>query len=450
MKNILPLLLIFLLTACGSQNNLADIEAKRPSWAKAKPIVSGHYVGIGQARKTTSMQHYQQNARNNALKEIAEEISVNISSTSVLRKLEMESAYSEDYTSNIVTSSDELLEGYELIDTYEDEMYYFVYYQLDKAKYQQLKQERLDRAKNKAMNNLQQSKQHLKNNDALQSLGAIIKALEDIRSHFHEDLEATVDNQTVYLDNYLVNEFQTILNNIQMRPEKRSIRVTRGQSSEPVEFKIFYNTIPLKQFPVKGHFDLQTLHFDQKTSNYNGLVQFNLEKINSAKNQGTVSVKTDIEKILTMHTQDLLIRNLIRKLSVQQFSVAINITQPAFYITIPKGNNGQNFSQLKTAFADKIREKNFRIVENKSAADYIIDLDGDFSDVSVVNNRTIAWLQLNVEISDQQRKTLFQSNDQKYKGLDLNDKQSAISDAFKNASAAIKKWIFDEFYYDEF
>ena len=80
-----------LLTSCGSPKEVAPIEppAPRPSWVSSKPINSGMYSGIGMAYKSAGADYIAM-AKNNALNDLASEISVNISSSSLFYQIEQD------------------------------------------------------------------------------------------------------------------------------------------------------------------------------------------------------------------------------------------------------------------------------------------------------------------------------------------------------------------------
>jgi len=124
------LLLSAILTQCVSTKTLPV----KPSWIEKKPVDSESYLGIGASPKNSKNTDYQQLAKSNALNDLASEISVRISNTSLLYTLSSNNTLKETFDSKTYTSTKEDLEGYEMVDSFEDETNYWVFYKLSKQK----------------------------------------------------------------------------------------------------------------------------------------------------------------------------------------------------------------------------------------------------------------------------------------------------------------------------
>jgi len=57
-----------------------------------------------------------------------------------LNSLEVNDSFSEEFISNVSTSTDEKIQDYEVAGSWEDKNEYWIYYRLDKARYQAAKQ----------------------------------------------------------------------------------------------------------------------------------------------------------------------------------------------------------------------------------------------------------------------------------------------------------------------
>ena len=114
MKYIYLFLLPFVFS-CGVKKT-ASIEPMpvAPNWVQQKPIENFYYSGIGMAVKSGN--NYQAIAKNNALNDLASEISVQINSTSVLYQIESNEQFREDFRANTRLSSIENIEGRKLIE----------------------------------------------------------------------------------------------------------------------------------------------------------------------------------------------------------------------------------------------------------------------------------------------------------------------------------------------
>ena len=75
LKNSIALVALIFLSA-----GLLYSAPKKPGWVKKRPNIKGYYIGIGIAEKTKGYKDYLRQAKNNALNELASEITINISS----------------------------------------------------------------------------------------------------------------------------------------------------------------------------------------------------------------------------------------------------------------------------------------------------------------------------------------------------------------------------------
>src|SRR6056297_236483 len=107
MARQLSLLTVILLFA-----GITAMQAAKPKWVKKRPSEKEYYIGIGMAYKNqTSGLDYAKRARTDALKEMASEIEVNVSSNSLMRKFEDNYEFRETFESEISTSAEENLTG---------------------------------------------------------------------------------------------------------------------------------------------------------------------------------------------------------------------------------------------------------------------------------------------------------------------------------------------------
>ena len=118
-------------------------QDNRPSWLKSRPIDHAYYVGISGTSKTNNEFDYASNTKSKALEDLASEIKVKVESNSVLFQLERNDAFRDSYESVIKSKTSQEIEGFELVDAWETETEYWVYYRLSKAifKEQQLKKQ---------------------------------------------------------------------------------------------------------------------------------------------------------------------------------------------------------------------------------------------------------------------------------------------------------------------
>ena len=135
-KKLLPIILLLLFQSLFAKT--------MPDWVKSRPIDKNYYIGIGVAKKSKKNKDYIQYAKDSALKNLASEISVNISGEVISKVMEKNGINKEELISNIKTSTQAKLQGYELVGTWEDKNNYWVYYHLSKEKYKAQQKKKRD------------------------------------------------------------------------------------------------------------------------------------------------------------------------------------------------------------------------------------------------------------------------------------------------------------------
>ncbi len=130
-------------------------------------------------------------AKKNALNDLASEISVTVEGNSLLYTLDRKNQFDETFTSTIKTSTSEQIEGFELVDTWENGTEYWTYYRLSKAEHARIKAERKARSIASALDLHGRSKAAL--------------ASGDLRSAFDQDLRALLAMKEYWGENDVVD-----------------------------------------------------------------------------------------------------------------------------------------------------------------------------------------------------------------------------------------------------
>ena len=116
--------------------SFVSIYAQAPQWVTRRPVADGKYIGIGMA--SLSDLDCRNIAINNAMLDIASQISVNIESSSFMQTLDVDGRSRELFEEKVQSNMAANISGQELKDSYQSETHYYVYYELDKKKYEKL------------------------------------------------------------------------------------------------------------------------------------------------------------------------------------------------------------------------------------------------------------------------------------------------------------------------
>ena len=116
----------------------------QPDWVQQHPVHEGYYIGIASVGKVPGSSDHITRARTLALKEIASEIALSISSHTSMTEHDSSGHYTYDFLSGVQATVRADLEGYELTDTWEDQERFWVYYRLPKVRWEEVQRHKLE------------------------------------------------------------------------------------------------------------------------------------------------------------------------------------------------------------------------------------------------------------------------------------------------------------------
>ena len=112
----------------------AGLYAQEPQWVSRRPVAEGKYLGIGMA--PLSDPDCRNKAVSNAMMDIASQISVSIETSSFMQTLDVDGRSKELFEEKVKSKMAANIQGQELKDSYQSATHYYVYYELDKKKYE--------------------------------------------------------------------------------------------------------------------------------------------------------------------------------------------------------------------------------------------------------------------------------------------------------------------------
>ena len=187
------LLLVVLATKLKAQSSAVSTTPQKlvPGWVSKRPTSILKYIGIGMAEKSNSS-NYQNEAKKNALFDLSSEIKVNISSNSILHTVQNNSQFSENYNSMIQLSSSDNIEGFRLVDSYENDSQFWMYYELDKEEYENQKAQKKQSLIDKAVNLINLSADDENQKNFTNSIKKKLQAFTLLLPYFNEDIKSTI------------------------------------------------------------------------------------------------------------------------------------------------------------------------------------------------------------------------------------------------------------------
>lgn len=382
MKQLLYLLTAFSLLACKSKQPAvatAPVEIKVPNWVSSRPNNGFKYVGIGVSDKIKSS-NYQMEAKKNALYDLASEIKVDISTNSVLYTVQNNNNFNENFNSLIKLSNSDNIEGYSLVDSYENDKQYWVYYQLDRQEYQNKKAQKKQQTITKASNLITASFYDEKNKDFSSSLKKRIQAFGVLTPYLSEEINFD-PAQTNGVKNVfdLTSLIQQQLQSIAVVPQK-TIPVLKPyqQTYAPITYSLeLKNKTPLQNFPLIVKSDDDKINVAENTvSNNNGEVPIKINSVEPLSQSVAFSLNPDISTLMGSDSIGRAGITLLKQfIQTSSLKVQANVSNIAIYISSVEKNFGKptGLNSIETFIKQRFNGQEIRLTDKPAEADYIIE-----------------------------------------------------------------------------
>ena len=355
------------------------VEMKVPLWVSSRPNNGFKYIGIGFADKSKGG-NYQMEAKKNALYDLASEIKVDISSNSVLYTVQNNNSFNENFNSLIKLSNSDNIEGYTLVDSYENEKQYWVYYQLDKQEYANRKAAKKQQIITRASNLIAASFYDEKNKDFSSSLKKRIQAFGILTPYLSEEInfDATQLNGIKNVFD-LTNLIQQQLQSITVVPQKALPVLKPYQAAySPLVYNLeLKNKTPLQDFPLLVSSEEDKISINERTStNTKGEVQVKVNSVEPLSQEVTFALNPDISTLMGTDSVGragvILLKQFIQTSSLKVRAVVSNIT---LYVNSVEKNFGQptRLNSIGTFISQRFNGQEIRLTDNPAEADYIIE-----------------------------------------------------------------------------
>jgi len=441
-------ILIALTWSCSTKKEIVEVPPPSPPpyWVAQKPVDGGYYSGIGMAVKNSG--DYLSIAKNNALNDLASEISVQIKSTSVLYQVEQNEKFREEFRANTRLKSLENIEGFELVSTYENPHEYWVYYRLSKLEYNALKKARKEMAVNKAVDFYEKAIGFKANTQYDDALIYGIKSLEAIKAYLGDGLKTTINDTEVYLGNELFSFLSQTINEINISPLMESIDITRGQTLDP-EFLSFTVTgmdlSGIAELPIYFYYSGHRLKNNELYTDKNGVVNYPLGKIVSKNATEYLQANLNMVSITKEATDDPIVSKLVAKISGSEARIKIKVKKPSVYIKSVESNLGEELSSpvLASTFKNEFLKAEFNVTENPENADFLLEIGSSTERMSTSSGFFSASLNAEIKLYDRELNLVYTQQINQLKGVQLNYTKAGM-DAYAKASDEISKRIFRE------
>jgi len=457
-KYLLPLILITsIIFSCagGKKQDLAKNKllqkSDAPGWVTEHPISKLYYIGIGVVAKSPDSQEHIQMAKDAALNDLASQIAVNISGETYQTVIERSGMIEDEFKSHIHTSTKAELEGYELVDTWEDYSSYWVYYRLSKGQYALNKQEKIDRAVRLSLDLFTKAKNSERQNDISGALQFYLQALNPIEKYIAQTLEVDFEGLRIYLFNEIYSSIQNLLSKIELKPTSSKMEAKIGQplkislevaavykAADGDEFGI--SNLPLSFAFTRGSGDL----VEKARTDQQGIAKCRISKIKAFDAIQIIQVKLDISGMIALDEASPIIKGIVNSFTIPSEQIELSVSNITAYIKSSETHMGYQLDipAIEPAFKDALSYYGFSFIDNKNTADYIITIEAQSKQGSeIMGEMYSSFVNFSVLVYDRNKgEELYKQSLHDIKGIDLNFDKAGLK-AYKNAGQRVRDEI---------
>lgn len=354
-----------------------------PKWVKNRPVSSEYYIGIAVVSK--NVENYMQLAKNKALQDLASQISIKISSNSVLHQFEDNTGFKEEFESQVQTSLVQELEGYELVASWNNKRgkEYWEYYRLSKKQFALMQRLKLNKAKKIAQNYFEEAQEYEKKLNIIQALNYYIKAIDAVKKYLDEDLSVMTFGGSINLGTEIYKRIQNIYKRVELVPVKKNIKIEISTSiKEP--FLVKANWIAdsgeneLVGLPLNLNFvtGAGILNKSVKTDEF-GYASSQLTRVTSKQKLQKIEVGLDLSSILKADDEDYeLCKMFLTPDLSPKCHITLNVERLKAYMLFSEKIFGEDSKRsiLKNAIKKELSENFFSFTEDKDSANVILDV----------------------------------------------------------------------------
>lgn len=415
-----------------------------PVWVSTRPSGDFDYIGIGSCPKARA--DYQESAKKGALNDLASEISVRVEGNSLLSSLDDKTHFTETFNSNIRTTTNEQLEGYEMVDTWQNDKEYWVYYRLNKAEHARIKNARKNQALDLAKDGYLRAAQQLAIGDLKGAFDQDLRGLIAMKEYWGESDVVAVGDRQVPLANEIFADLQRLTNGVRFAalPERCALDYGNRFKRELLISAAFADgrdSRDLVQLPVSINYQgLNGKVSESKSTDTEGHVRTTIQRVEMSGAATDLVVRLNLDELVSKELDPVFVKPLVSSLTVPELRVPIDRTMPKVYITSEETNLGRTVAVgIATGIKEELTSKGFRFTDRASDADLLMDVKASTRQGGESSGFYTTLLDATYVFRDRRtNETVVEGGKQGLKGIQL-DYVKAGMDAYKKAGNELRK-----------
>jgi len=352
-------ILLLLLSACS-------VGKKQPEWTLQQPFDNGYYSAVVKIPKKAP--NYKELARNEAIREISTQISVQIDSDIALTETEANGILSSELISSIRSSSNNKIRDLQLVGTYETKNDYWAYYRLSKSEYYAWRKNQCEQATAQALNLLNEF--DLSQTNLTPGISALLKGLELIVDYTDMDLTTSYRNKQINLYNELFFRLNHLTEKVKINYAEKEIDLTAKQRERKsiTVFVIYQQEIPVNNFPVCFNFLSGKGEIVAKgLTDENGKAELIINRITSFSTPQFIEAKPDKDFWL-VGIENPIVKTMFGNLQFLPATLKLNVNRPKAFVQYSFNNTSG--TDYRNILLKKLQDLDLEVSTNQNESDY--------------------------------------------------------------------------------
>jgi hypothetical protein len=454
----LPSILVFLLAgvlglSCGkpkeiTQTSPTPTQETAPEWVNNRPTSGSYYIGIGSASKKAFPYDYASIAQKNGLNDMASGVSVRVQGQTFLNSMESNHVFSEDFRSNINTTTDIVFEDYELVDVYENKTDYWVYFRMNKSLYSQQVAQKKKNVLDKSYEAFRLGEEAAKRNQINLAVDHYLHGLFTMKAYWNEPNEYLTENsETILLDQAIYRGIQQSLGQTLLSFDETAVVLTATTHfNQSIEINTTVNGQAASGVPLRYIYPSDKFLRPKKTvsgTNGKALVDIQHPAFNASSPLLEVSISTD--DLIPADLDQKTAKSIVQSAVPPMIQIPIKIVVPSFTVLSVEKEAGVNADQhvLASAIQSYLTQQGFTL-ESRSGGTttFTIHLTANTTDNGMVNDFASSLLEMEMKVTDNASgAVVYQNNTNSIKGVQLNPKAASL-EAYKKAKNKLEEeWL---------
>ncbi len=398
-----------------------------PAWVKARPMDGSHYYGVGSAILIPGSSAHFDEARNQALHQIAGEIQTKIESKSLLTRFESDTRLRENYFTEIKAKVNLQVEAYEKVDDATSGSRYYVLYRLNRAEYWRKIEEARSAAIQRAAALVKHGDDLLNQGLLLPGMQSLFQALKLLEPYADKQLMAQINGQNKDLAEWIANLMSKVLTglSLELNPKVLELSIASEEQDALISVSAQWNEIPAANLPVAWRLSFSGTNTTREvpgepTTNASGIAQLRLPEI-SRESALVVSAQTSPlewfhDSIVPAYTKNYLLG------FTRSATARVTMRKPRVFLQVAESNLGKSpdYPIVQLMVQEYLEKHGFILVSDANSAEVNMEVESSTAVGTQQGGIYIAYATLTfraIRIKD--NKPLFNKVLERLKGADL-------------------------------